>query len=63
MSKKSKVRNHLKALSLPQLRALAIQRNVAAGSVVLTASKETLVSLMTDVPNILRPVAAPSSAG
>ena len=56
MTTKQKTRNHLKALTLPQLRALAIQRKVTAGLIVRSLSKEGLVALLTDVPDVLRPV-------
>lgn len=54
----SNVKKHLNSLTLPQLRALAIQRKVLTGPVVTVATKSELVAVLRDVPDVLRPVVA-----
>jgi hypothetical protein len=54
----SKIRNHLKALSVPQLRALAIKRAGLKSPAVAAMSKVALVSVLRDVPNVLIPTVA-----
>jgi len=58
MSKARNIRKHLNALSVPQLKALAIVRADLNSSVAAAMPKEALVTILRDVPNVLMPTPA-----